>query len=144
MDINIAIKSLTKKHLKTERIHLPNLESPCTLAQLLQAMVTQQVTAFNARITQKLDKKVMVNKVMDDNYLDILLNTGKVGFNEVYNDSPADVEEAINNALQSYVDGLFAVFINDKQIEHLDSLIDLQNHSQISLVRLTFLTGGFA
>lgn len=151
MDINVAVKSLAKKRLKIQKISLPNLQNPCTLAHFLEAMVTQQVQAFNARIAQKNTanshkentNKSTTERPLEDNYLDILLNTGKVSFGDTYNNTPANITDAVANALQSFADGIFAVFIDDKQIESLDTEIVFKEDTQVSFIRLTFLTGSF-
>ncbi len=140
MKIQIAIKSLAKKRLKKQTINLPNLTSPCRLQDLLTQMVEQQVASYNERLLKSEKEREIP---LDENYLDILTNTGKVSFGELYNNKPADVDSAISNALECFTDGLFAVFVDDVQYEQLTDSIDLTEDSVVSFVRLTFLAGSF-
>ncbi len=139
MEITIAIKSLAKKRLTSQKIDLPNLANSLSLAEFLTQLVSQQVQAFNQRISQTDNQPLPLN----DDYLSILTNTGKVAFGEKYNNQQADESQAIETALQAYQDGLYAVFIDDEQIEGLDTNIDISEDNIISFVRLTFLTGSF-
>lgn len=137
MHIQFAVKSLAKKALNIQVIDLPDFQSPDTLQSLITQLVKQQATAFNARM-QNTD-----TTALPDHYLDILMNTGKVSFGEKYNTTTVDITTAQDNALQAFDDGLYAVFINDDAIESLDSMIDIDEQSVISLIRLTFLTGSY-
>ncbi len=139
MEITIAIKSLAKKRLTSQKIELPNLSTPITLAEFLTQLVSQQVQAFNQRVNQTDNPPLPLN----DDYLSILTNTGKVAFADKDNLKQADESHAITTALQAYEDGLFAVFIDDTQIESLETTIDISKDSIVSFVRLTFLAGSF-
>lgn len=51
--------------------------------------------------------------------------------------------EGIENALLAFEDGLFVIFINEREIKALDDTIYLSDESEIVFLKLTFLTGGF-
>ena len=51
-------------------------------------------------------------------------------------------QQAINNALQSFQDGFYLVFIDDQQQEDLADLVNLKANSELLFLRLTLLVGG--
>ena len=60
--------------------------------------------------------------------------SGKVGFAVNYNGKPAAEVEAITNALQSYEDGIFRIFIDDTETEDLSSPTGLKEESIITFI----------
>ena len=58
-----------------------------------------------------------------------------------YNGKPAAEVEAITNALQSYEDGIFRIFIDDTETEDLSSPTGLKEESTITFIRLAMLSG---
>ncbi|MEH7612010.1 hypothetical protein, partial [Gottfriedia acidiceleris] len=66
---------------------------------------------------------------------------GKIGFNEINNDTNANVKEAISTALLAFQDGLFKVFLNDNEIESLQENIDLHENDEFTFIKLTMLSG---
>ena len=67
--------------------------------------------------------------------------TGKVGFGAIFNDEIAHKQKAIENALQSFQDGIFVVFIDETELTNLNQTFVLQQDSVFTFVRLTFLSG---
>ena len=67
--------------------------------------------------------------------------TGKVGFEANYNGRPAAETEAIINALQSYEDGIFRIFLDDAELGELSSSVQLKEESTLTFIRLTMLSG---
>jgi len=51
--------------------------------------------------------------------------------------------DALKTALQAFEDGLYFVFIDRVKIEKLDDKIDLNEKSELMLLRLTALVGGY-
>lgn len=143
MDIQITVKSIGQKasRLKIERLSLPDLGADATLRELLSALVAQQVAAYNQRHIG-LDDRDQTQAPLND-YLAVLAQTGKAGFGLRYNDQQADIKTAQANALQSFEDGLFAVFVDETEIDSLDTKLTLSQDTIISLIRLTFLAGGY-
>lgn len=144
MQVTVAVKSIGQKRskLKLDTITLDNLHSPCTLKCFLLAMVEQQLTAFNQKKVAD-PTKDQTQTPLSENYLDLLTQTGKAGFELRYNEKQADLEAAQENALQCFEDGVFAVFVNDEEIRKLDYTLSINDDTVISFVRLTFLAGGY-
>ncbi|UZT95930.1 hypothetical protein ODZ84_11795 [Chryseobacterium fluminis] len=143
MEIKVSVKQLGRKHpvLSEHILDITHQENTISLKNLLQRIVEQQVEAFNSKSFELEDKDI--TKTPQENYLNILTDTGKSGFGSIYNEKKADPEKAKVNVLQAYEDGLFAVFYNDEQLESLTQTIDLSLKYPFTFIRLTFLAGSY-
>lgn len=143
MDIKVTVKQLGRKHpvLSEQKIEIDYEDSVISLENLLKLVVHQQVAEFNAQSFELEDEDY--TKIPPDNYLNILTDTGKVGFGSIYNLKKADVQKAQDNAIQAFEDGMFAVFYNDEQLENLDQSIDLSLRHPFTFIRLAFLAGSY-
>lgn len=143
MEIHITVKQLGKKHplLEEQKLEIAYNESNISLENLLKVIVQQQVETFNAKSFEEED--VDEFKIPQDNYLNILTDTGKIGFGSIYNQKRADLQKAKENVVQAFEDGMFAVFYNDEQLENLTQIIDLSLQHNFIFIRLTFLAGSY-
>lgn len=143
MEIKVTVKQLGKKHpvLSEQKIEIIYDHSDIILEHLLKLIVQQQVEEFNAKSFELEDEDY--TKIPADNYLNILTDTGKVGFGSIYNLKKADVYKAQENAIQAFEDGMFAVFYNDEQLGQLNQSIDLSLQHTFTFIRLTFLAGSY-
>ncbi|MDM1554291.1 hypothetical protein PYS58_13395 [Chryseobacterium indologenes] len=143
MEIKVTVKQLGRKYpvLSEQIIGIDYEDSNILLENLLKLIVQQQVLEFNAQSFEPEDKNDA--KVPTDHYLNILTDTGKVGFGSIYNLKKADVQKAQENVIQAFEDGIFAVFYNDDQLEHLNQTIDLSLKHTFTFIRLTFLAGSY-
>ncbi|WP_347217747.1 hypothetical protein [Chryseobacterium sp.] len=143
MDIKVTVKQLGRKHpvLSEQKIEINYEDSVISLENLLKLIVQQQVEEFNAKSFELEDEDSA--KIPIDNYLNILTDTGKVGFGSIYNLKIANVQKAQDNVIQTFEDGMFAVFYNDEQFEHLEQTIDLSLQHTFTFIRLTFLVGSY-
>ncbi|UKB83503.1 hypothetical protein LF887_21230 [Chryseobacterium sp. MEBOG06] len=143
MEIKVTVKQLGKKHpvLSEQKLEISYNESQISLENLLNLIVRQQVEAFNAKSFELDDEDD--TKIPQDNYLNILTDTGKVGFGSIYNLKKADLQKAQENAVQAFEDGMFAVFYNDEQLESLAQPVDLSLQHSFTFIRLTFLAGSY-
>ena len=64
-----------------------------------------------------------------------------VAFGLNYGGREQDLQPAIDNALQSYEDGLFRIFVGEKEVGGLAENIELHDGDTLSFIRLTMLTG---
>ena len=83
---------------------------------LIEAIVSWQVCEYNERLQQSEVLKYLTQEEVENK-----ATSGKVGFAVNYNGKPAAEVEAITNALQSYEDGIFRIFIDDTETEDLSS-----------------------
>ncbi len=83
-------------------------------------------------------------KVLSQEDINNMVNTGKVSFGFKYREDVIDREKAYENALLSFDDGLYRVFINDEEVTVLDGDIGLKECDTLALIRLTMMTGWFS
>jgi hypothetical protein len=115
-----------------------SLSSPSlTLKDLILHIVLEEIEAF--RIRQQERRLV---KVLSPEEIRQGVQRGKIDMGGQEIISAVDVEAAIENAWQSFADGFYFVFIDDKQIETLDSLVNLNDNSEVIFLRLIPLVGG--
>lgn len=134
-----------------------------SLRELITEIVKLEVDEFNNRVKNnrikidkvKIDKvkddKLKNDKVEDNNVLRYLtdneikskVSTGKISTYSVQNLTNVDIDEAIETAILGFEDGLYFVFIDDKKIESIDEIINLDENSLLMFLRLTSLTGGY-
>lgn len=143
MKINISVKQLGKKHplIASTGVEIEEIQLPPTLRKLIEAIVSQQVENYNEKNIEN-DEAGNIQKPLQ-NYLSILTDTGKAGFNSIYNQNKVNLAEAQRTAIQAFEDGLFLVFLNDNDLHRLDEPIMLTPESTITFIRLTFLAGSF-
>lgn len=66
---------------------------------------------------------------------------GKVTFNEKYNNQKDELSKAIERMLLDFYDGLFKVFINQKEYTDLNEEIDLLEENEVVLIQLVMMAG---
>lgn len=143
MEIKVTVKQLGKKHaiLSEQKIDIEYQGTDMSVKNLLKLIVQQQVETFNTKSFEL--EELDYAKIPTENYLNILTDTGKVGFGSIYNQKKADLQKAQENAVQAFEDGMFAVFYNDEQLESLTQIIDLSLQHTFVFIRLTFLAGSY-
>ncbi|NHN24578.1 hypothetical protein FIA58_002720 [Flavobacterium jejuense] len=143
MKITLSVKQLGKKQalLQDTIIDLAISSTTVTLQELIEAIVSNQVTIFKQKSFEWDDLDTI--HLPKENYLPMLIDTGKVGFGALYNHNEIDLEKAKETAILAFQDGLFAVFYGDDEIESLTSLLDLATNKPLLFLRLTFLTGSY-
>lgn len=131
------MKSLAKRKdfLTKKEIHLEN--SPMTLRGLLTELVSVQVQEFNA--TTQTDTNLV--SFLTNEEIEQQVHAGKVGFGTKYNDQKAEQQTAVRVAIQAFEDGLYRVFINEKETLDLDERLGLQEDDQLTFIKLTMLAG---
>jgi hypothetical protein len=133
-EISLRLKRLGKKRIRTVPYRVP--AEVKTLADLIRATVTNEVERFN---TSRTEPKLFA--FLTPAEMQAQSEDGKVSFGEIANTDEADLEQAVAVALQAYTDGVFLVFINDDEIRSLDDEITLAAGTEVTFLRLTFLTG---
>lgn len=136
MKIFINVKQLGKRKEAIGRKEFLIETVPVTTAELIVAVVIRQVQEYNERLDQN-----DLLKYLTDAEIEEKATSGKVSFGVNYNGLPADAEKAVRNALQSFEDGIFRVFLNDTELESLDETIQLQEGDKLTFIRLTMLAG---
>lgn len=109
-----------------------------SLQQLITILVSDSVEGYNRRLQEKEGNRILTKDDIDD-----LSQVGKIGFGIPFGSRQADLQDALETALQGFEDGLYRVFVGEQEIESLDAPLHLQEEDTISIIRLVMLTGGF-
>jgi len=136
MQVYINLKQLGKRKQAIDKVPMVLDPVPVTTSELITAIVMQQVEAYNNRLAEsELLRYLSADQIGDK------AESGKVGFDVNYNGKAAKESEAVMNALQAFEDGIFRVFVGDKDLETLSQSIELKENDELTFVRLTFLAG---
>ena len=128
----IQIKQLGKRKCSIEKIPIDFPVPPVNVQGLIEAIVSWQVCEYNERLQQSEVLKYLTQEEVENKTA-----SGKVGFAG----KPAAEVEAITNALQSYEDGIFRIFMDDTEAGDLSSPIQLKEESTLTFIRLAMLSG---
>lgn len=131
-----------KQSIEPVAIHIE--DRPSTVGELITSTVKSCVRAYNLKAKhapENPDEDERQHFVMDKKTIDELAETGRVSFGIVYNGKMVDADEAVANALQSYDDGLFRIFLNGKPLKEASEKIEVNENDTLTVVRLTFLAG---
>ncbi len=119
--------------------------NPTTVGELIAATVRACVEAFNNRAMNAPNREDMdaddTHNPLGESKIADMASTGRVAFGIVYNGKTADLSKAVENALQSYGDGLFMLFLNGVPLGDADEKIELNEGDTLTAVRLTLLAG---
>jgi hypothetical protein len=109
-----------------------------TARDLLCSVVEQQLDQYRLRKQDAQLLRVLSVEAIEDGR-----GAGKIvsGGQDQDERVPA-VPDAIRSAIQAFEDGLFYMFVNDVQVEHLDQPISDQENMDLLFLRLTPLVGG--
>ena len=130
MRVYIQIKQLGKRKCSIEKIPIDFPVPPVNVQGLIE------VCEYNERLQQSEVLKYLTQEEVENKTA-----SGKVGFAVNYNGKPAAEVEAITNALQSYEDGIFRIFMDDTETGDLSSPIQLKEESTLTFIRLAMLSG---
>ncbi|WP_285820053.1 hypothetical protein [Bacteroides acidifaciens] len=136
MRVYVQVKQLGNRKCSIEKIPVDFPVPPVDVQELIEAIVSWQVCEYNERLQQSEVLKYLTQEEVENK-----ATSGKVGFAVNYNGKPAAEVEAITNALQSYEDGIFRIFIDDAEVEDLSSPILLEEDSTLTFIRLAMLSG---
>jgi len=135
MEFKVQIKQAGKKvnSITTAVLHLKN--NPSTVEELLRLTVKATLAGFKERAGNE-DAVLLSNQKIED-----MASSGKISFSLLEGNSKADEDSAIENALQSFEDGLVALFIDDTRYEDLKQSLSLSGNETLTFVKLTMLAG---
>ncbi|QKE72354.1 hypothetical protein HPK19_05865 [Arthrobacter citreus] len=136
MQIVITLKSLSRRKgfLEKKPFEIDNI--PLNLEELVKELISINVNTYNQK-----EIDFLFLPYLTEDEINLKSTVGKIGFDLKYNDTIVDLNEAIANALQAFQDGLFKVFLNDKEIESLQENIELNENDEIAFIKLTMLSG---
>ena len=136
MKVFVNVKQIGKKKNKIDRKEYEISGEIKTVKELLTEFVTINVKKFNEGLIEE-----DVVPYLTDEKISDLSDAGKISFGVDYNGKKQDLEKAIENALQSYEDGIYRIFVNDEEVGEIESEIELKEKDELTFVRLTMLAG---
>jgi len=111
--------------------------TPLTLRALLTQIVLAEVAGFTDRQCQR-----RLLQVLSHTQISLGVEQGKVESGGSDLEQVVDLEQAVETALQAFIDGFYFVFVDEQQQEKLDEVVTLQPHSELLFLRLVPLVGG--
>ena len=114
------------------------MDLPDTLRQLIAIMVSDGVEVYNQRLQSKENMHTLTK---DD--IDAMSQVGKIGFGIPFGSREANIDDALETAVQGFEDGLYRLFVGEREIESLDEPLHLQEADTITIIRLVMLAGGY-
>lgn len=118
-------------------IAFDDLSQAPSLGEILARIVRVQVREFQER---QADQRL--TRFLTQTQIQTAAESGQVKMGGQDLKQFVDADQAIVTALQAFEDGLYLVFVDEKQYTQLDAVVPLQAHSQMTLVRLMLLAGG--
>ncbi|AGF57726.1 hypothetical protein B0P06_003969 [Clostridium saccharoperbutylacetonicum] len=109
---------------------------PTTLRELIKCIVTKNVKEFNENIKKERLVDYLTNKEIENR-----AEAGKVSFGSIYNESKQDLGKALDSAYLAYEDGIYKVFVGDKEAGKLDEEIELKDADTLTFIKFTMLAG---
>lgn len=108
---------------------------PDTVRELLIMLVELGVREYNARKDEGQIIPYLTKEEIQDR-----ASAGKVSFG-VRGGNDAAAEEAVENALQCFADGIYRVFAGEEELTKLDQQIPWKEGLIFTFIRLTMLSG---
>ena len=137
MQVQVNVKRIGKRRnaIETRPYEIGDVRD---VGALIAAFVTAEVTRFNARAEVG---ETALRYLTSEEIADAAM-VGKIGFGADYNGQVQDLAAAIENARQSFEDGIYRIFINGDEVGGaLDMPVTLHENDEITFVRLTMLAG---
>ncbi len=110
---------------------------PFTLRDLITRVVVETVEAFRNRQEENRFIRVLTERAIREQAA-----RGKVDSGGRDLDQQVEVDEAIDNALVSFEDGLYLVIVDDQEYRDLDAEVHMKPDSRVTFLRLVMLAGG--
>ena len=136
MKVFVNVKQFGKTKNKIYNNKYQISDKITTVKELLTEFVTINVNEFNNGFTENDIVPYLTDEKIND-----LSDAGKISFGVDYNGQKQDLEKAVENALQSYEDGIYRIFVNDNEVGEIDCEINLKENDELTFVRLTMLAG---
>lgn len=137
MILKIHLKQIGQRKQTVAPVDFEYSPVPRSVRELITQTVTMCVEAYNERVRRGDSFTAPVTK---EGIAD-MASVGKIAFGINYGGREQDPDKAIDNALQSFEDGLYRVFLNENELGRLDDGLDLCEGDSLTFIRLTMLTG---
>lgn len=137
MILKIHLKQIGQRKQAVAPVDFEYSPVPHTVRELIAQTAAACVNAYNERVRRGDSRTTPVT----EQQITDMAGVGKIAFGINYGGREQDPDKAIDNALQSFEDGLYRVFLNENELERLDDNLDLCEGDSLTFIRLTMLTG---
>lgn len=134
MHLYINMKQLGKRKNMVDKVAFSYEKAPEDLRELIGETVKICVADY-------IDRMDKGEAVLSEEQIEDMSQIGKIAFGIVYGEKKPDVQKAIETAVQGFEDGLFRVFLGDRELENLDEKVEFAEGNEITFIRLTMLAG---
>ena len=134
MHLYINMKQLGKRKNMVDKVAFSYEKAPEDLRELIGETVKICVADY-------IDRMDKGEAVLSETQIEDMSQIGKIAFGIVYGEKKPDVQKAIETAVQGFEDGLFRVFLGDRELENLDEKVEFAEGNEITFIRLTMLAG---
>jgi len=135
MTLYLKIKAFSRRKPLVESAPFVIDEPVSTSNALIEHIVRRNVDDYNKKaVDTPLFEYLSADKFENG------AKTGKIGFNDRKNGNPQDADKAVENALTSFNDGIFKLFVNDTEIG-CGEPVSLTEGDELTFIRLTMLAG---
>ena len=137
MTVQVNIRQIGQRKPTVQPIPFELSGTPQTVRELITQTVTTCVREYEKRQERSGDIPAPLTAQQITDMSDI----GKIAFGINYGDMKPDLQKAVENALQAFEDGIYRVFINDKELSAPDEKIEICEGDTLTFIRLTLLAG---
>lgn len=144
MQIRINVRGASRKKASIIQKTAEYPDKKMTVEEFLAQTVRQNVREYNERKDRGTILRLFSGTQEGERVEDVLkggMQTGKVSYGDPMDDRRADEKKAVENALQCFDDGIVALFADGVRYRQRKEMIPLKEQSEVTFVRLTFLTG---
>jgi hypothetical protein len=136
--VEVEAKVIGRKQSPVAPWQVPISPEDLTLRDLIFDIVDAEVTAFQDRQEQQ-----RLPQILTKDAIAWGIEKGKIiSGDREFDPQPVDRQAAFETAVQAFSDGLYYVFIDDRQYESLDEEVILRAHSKVLFLRLVAMVGG--
>ena len=132
----VNIKQLGKRKNSIEEIPFQLHKNPNTIEELIEETVKVCVEQYKSR-----KEKRQVLDALSKTDIEDMAAGGKVSFSINYGEGTPELRKAIENARQAFMDGVIVIFINGEEKQKLEDIVDINESTKVTFVRMTMLSG---
>ena len=134
--IKVRMRKLGKKNQgAVESVEFLLESRPETVKELVEGLVCLGVRQYNERKDTGQIVPWLTSKTIQEQAV-----TGKISFG-LRGGNDADADQAVENAVQCFEDGIYRIFADDEELTELGQPLPWHDGLVFTFVRLTMLTG---
>ena len=107
----------------------------------LRELITMTVEICAERYNERVRAGESAAKPLSEEDIGNMALVGKIAFGINYGGREQDIRKALDNAVQSFEDGLYRIFLGKEEMTELDAALDLKENDELTFIRLTMLSG---